>query len=69
MRIDTQMWSFIRRLARYENGATRKELQMLGRSPERVYTRARMQGYAMYVGGKWHITPAGREAIARQEVK
>jgi hypothetical protein len=69
MHIDTQMWSFIRRLARYENGATRKELQMLGRSPERMYTRARKLGYVIYVDGKWHITPAGREAIARQEVK
>jgi hypothetical protein len=69
MHIDSQMWSFIRRLARYEHGATRKELQMLGRSPERVYTRARMLGYAIYVDGKWHITSAGREAIARQEVK
>jgi hypothetical protein len=69
MHVDTLMWSFIRRLSRYENGATRKELQLLGRSPERVCTRARVRGYVIYVDGKWHITPAGREAIAQQEVK
>ena len=69
MHVDTLMWSFIRRLARYENGATRKELQLLGRPPERVYTRARKRGYAVYVDGKWHITPEGREAITRLEVK
>ena len=65
MRPEVGMWTFLRRLAQYENGATRKELPLKADRPEeRARQRARLSGYAIFSDRKWQITAAGREALS-----
>jgi hypothetical protein len=63
-KMDIETRRFLTALATHNGAASRKDLPLADRAQDRVRQRARRAGYIEYGGGMWHLTTAGRNALA-----
>ena len=62
--MEYELKRFLDALAVNNGIATRGRLPICTRAQDRARITARRLGYAYYEAGAWHLTDAGREALA-----